>query len=37
VGSLQPHPGPTFPHFDGEYASPIDLIEATLKGRHSGW
>jgi len=22
---------PTFPHFDGEYASPIDLIEATLK------
>jgi hypothetical protein len=37
VGSLQPHPGPTFLHFDGEFASPIDLVEATLTGRNFGW
>jgi hypothetical protein len=37
VGSLQPHPGPTFLHFDGEFASPVDLVEATLTGRNFGW
>ena len=37
VGSLQPHTGPTFLHFDGEFASPIDLVEATLTGRNFGW
>ncbi|MGH9546125.1 MAG: hypothetical protein ACRD23_13030 [Terriglobales bacterium] len=37
VGSLQPHPGPTFLHSDGEFASPIDLVEGTLTGRNFGW
>ena len=37
VGSLQPHPGPTFLHFDGEFATPEDLVEATLTGRNFGW
>ena len=37
VGSLQPHSGPTFLHFDGEFASPVDLVEATLTGRNFGW
>jgi hypothetical protein len=37
VGSLQPHPGPTFLHFDGEFASPAELVEATLTGRNFGW
>jgi cytochrome c peroxidase len=37
VGSLQPHPGPTFLHFDGEFASAQDLVKATLTGRNFGW
>ena len=37
VGSLQPHPGPTFLHFDGEFATPDDLVKATLTGRNFGW
>jgi cytochrome c peroxidase len=37
VGSLQPHNGPTFLHFDGEFATPEDLVEATLTGRNFGW
>lgn len=37
VGSLQPHPGPTFLHFDGEFATPEDLVEATMTGRNFGW
>ena len=37
VGSLQPHSGPTFLHFDGEFTSAIDLVKATLTGRNFGW
>jgi hypothetical protein len=37
VGSLQAHPGPTFLHFDGEFATPEDLVKATLTGRNFGW
>ena len=37
VGSLQPHPGPTLLHFDGEFATPEDLVKATLTGRNFGW
>jgi hypothetical protein len=37
VGSLQPHAGPTFLHFDGEFATPEDLVKATLTGRNFGW
>jgi hypothetical protein len=37
VGSLQPHSGPTFLHFDGEFATPEDLVLATLTGRNFGW
>src|SRR5262249_46788018 len=37
VGSLQPHSGPTFLHFDGEFSSPEDLVKATLTGRNFGW
>ncbi len=37
VGSLQPHPGPTFLHFDGEFATPEDLVKGTLTGRNFGW
>ena len=37
VGSLQPHPGPNFLHFDGEFVSPQDLVKATLTGRNFGW
>ena len=37
VGSLQGHPGPTFLHFDGEFATPEDLVRATLTGRNFGW
>jgi len=37
VGSLQPHSGPTFLHFDGEFATPEDLVKATLTGRNFGW
>jgi hypothetical protein len=37
VGSLQPHSGPTLLHFDGEFATPEDLVKATLTGRNFGW
>jgi hypothetical protein len=37
VGSLQPHPGATFLHFDGEFATPEDLVKATMTGRNFGW
>ena len=37
VGSLQPHDGPTFLHFDGEFTTPEDLVQATLTGRNFGW
>jgi hypothetical protein len=37
VGSLQPHVGPTFLHFDGEFTDPADLVRATLTGRNFGW
>jgi len=37
VGSLQPHNGPIFLHFDGEFATPEDLVESTLTGRNFGW
>jgi hypothetical protein len=37
VGSLQPHPGPVFLHFDGEFTDPVDLVETTLTGRNFGW
>jgi len=37
VGSLQPHSGPTFLHFDGEFVSPEDLVETTMTGRNFGW
>jgi hypothetical protein len=37
VGSLQKHTGPTFLHFDGEFATPQDLVRGTLTGRNFGW
>ena len=37
VGSLQPHNGPIFLHFDGEFTTPEDLVQATLTGRNFGW
>lgn len=37
VGSLQPHTGPQFLHFDGEFVTPEALVEATLTGRNFGW
>ena len=37
VGSLQPHSGPTFLHFDGEFTDPADLVRTTLTGRNFGW
>jgi cytochrome c peroxidase len=37
VGSLQPHNSPQFLHFDGEFASPEDLVLSTLTGRNFGW
>jgi cytochrome c peroxidase len=30
-------PGPVFLHFDGEFASPEDLIIGTMTGRNFGW
>ena len=32
MGSLQPHNGPTFLHFDGEFATPEDLVLGTITG-----
>jgi hypothetical protein len=37
VGSLQPHGGQTFLHFDGEFATPEDLVLGTITGRNFGW
>ncbi len=37
VGSLQPHTGPVFLHFDGEFTGAADLIESTMTGRNFGW
>jgi|SRR5580704_8424680 hypothetical protein len=37
VGSLQPHIGPQFLHFDGEFTTPEDLAKSTLTGRNFGW
>ncbi|MGH9733474.1 MAG: hypothetical protein ACRD8A_02640 [Candidatus Acidiferrales bacterium] len=37
VGSLQPHAGPTFLHFDGEFATPEALVEGTVTGHNFGW
>jgi hypothetical protein len=37
VGTLQPHAGPTFLHFDGEFASPEELVKSTMTGRNFGW
>src|SRR5215469_574173 len=37
VGSLQSHNGPTFLHFDGEFATPEDLVMGTITGRNFGW
>ncbi|MFZ1204046.1 MAG: hypothetical protein WAN97_07035 [Candidatus Acidiferrales bacterium] len=37
VNSLEPHKGPTFLHFDGEFIDPVDLVQTTLTGRNFGW
>ncbi len=37
VGSLQTRSGPTLLHFDGEFATPEDLVKATMTGRNFGW
>ena len=37
VGTFQPHSGPQFLHFDGEFASGEDLVLATITGRNFGW
>ncbi len=37
VGSLQPHSGPTFLHFDGQFNDPVDLVATTLTGIEFGW
>jgi cytochrome c peroxidase len=37
VGSMQPHAGPQFLHFDGEFNSPEDLVKTTITGRNFGW
>ncbi|HEX4074588.1 MAG TPA: hypothetical protein VHX49_04235 [Candidatus Acidoferrales bacterium] len=37
VNSLEPHDGPTFLHFDGEFTDPVDLVQTTLTGRNFGW
>ncbi|HUL33152.1 MAG TPA: hypothetical protein VL128_04665 [Candidatus Eisenbacteria bacterium] len=37
VGSMQPHNGPQFLHFDGEFKSPEDLVKSTITGRNFGW
>ena len=36
VGSLAPHAGLTFLHFDGEFADPADLVRTTLQEEISG-
>ena len=37
VNSLEPHAGPAFLHFDGEFTDPVDLVQTTLTGRNFGW
>jgi hypothetical protein len=37
VNSLLPHPSPLFLHYDGQFATPQDLIITTLTGRNFGW
>jgi hypothetical protein len=37
VDSLLPRSGPLFLHFDGQFATPQDLIVGTLTGRNYGW
>jgi hypothetical protein len=37
VGTFQPHSGPQFLHFDGEFATGEDLSLSTLTGRNFGW
>jgi hypothetical protein len=37
VNSLQVHAGPTFLHYDGEFADPDDLVKTTITGRNFGW
>jgi len=37
VDSLLPHATPLFLHYDGQFATPQDLIIATLTGRNFGW
>ena len=37
VGSMQPHTGPLFLHFDGQFSDPADLVSTTLTGRNFGW
>jgi cytochrome c peroxidase len=32
-----PRPGPLLLHFDGEFASLVDLVRTTLTGRNYGW
>jgi hypothetical protein len=37
VDSLLPHSGPLFLHFDGQFATPQDLVVGTMTGRNFGW
>jgi cytochrome c peroxidase len=37
VGTMQPHAGPQFFHFDGEFATAPDLVIGTMTGRNFGW
>jgi hypothetical protein len=37
VGTMQPHGGPQFFHFDGEFATAPDLVIGTMTGRNFGW
>jgi hypothetical protein len=37
VNSLLPHSSPLFLHYDGQFATPQDLIISTLTGRNFGW
>jgi hypothetical protein len=37
VNSLVPHPSPLFLHYDGQFATPQDLVIGTLTGRNYGW
>jgi len=37
VDSMTSRSGPMFLHFDGEFATPEDLVVGTLTGRNFGW